>query len=78
MNFKQWFQERVGDGAAFIGAPGPDGTGSYGDLGPESKYNGPGFNYRVPPMDGKGKDHAKKLYGLGRHMMLKKMKKQDK
>ena len=72
MNFKQWFLEY--EGKSFPGTPsgpgGAIGAGNHTDVGPESKLNGPGFNYRMPPMMGK-KDQAEELYGFRKRIEFK-------
>ena len=69
MNFKRWFYEWAG--AAFPGTPGPDGTGNYGDLAGQTKYNGHGASYGAPSF-GKKVD---KMFGIKPEIVVKKIKK---
>jgi hypothetical protein len=73
VNFRQWYYEAVGDGAAFIGTPGISGSGTANnpDFANQDKWHGHGFNYGMP---GEG-DKAERMYGIKRRLLLKRMKK---
>lgn len=69
MNFRAWFTEWEGN--TFPGTPGRDGTGSYGDVGPQTKYNGHGATYGAPSF----LSNVEKLYGLKPQLVIKRRKK---
>ncbi|NIQ15602.1 MAG: hypothetical protein GTO02_14755 [Candidatus Dadabacteria bacterium] len=69
MNFKAWYREWAG--RAFPGTPGKAGTGSYGDVGPQTKYNGHGLTYGAPSDLKK----VEKMYKLKPPLVIKRMKK---
>lgn len=71
MNFKSWYQENIGDGAAFLGAPGADGTGNYGDVGPQTRYNGHGATYGARSH----LDQVEKMFGFKNKRWFKRIKK---
>ena len=69
VEFRAWYNEW--EGSTFPGTPGVNGTGSYGDYGPQTKYNGHGATY------GAQGDLARveKLYKLKPPLIIKRMKK---
>lgn len=73
MNFKAWFTEW--EGFAHIGSPGKNGEGNYGDVGPQSKYNGHGAAYGQPRLMQGDKNIADELYGFKRRIKFKRMNK---
>lgn len=58
MNFRAWYNEWEGN--SFPGTPGKDGTGNYGDVGPQTKYNGHGASYGAPSY----MNNVEKMYKL--------------
>lgn len=69
MNFRAWYTEW--EGSQFPGTPGPEGTGSYGDYGPQTKYNGHGATYGAKSH----LDQVEKMYKLKPPLIIKHMKK---
>jgi hypothetical protein len=69
VNFRAWFTEW--GGFAPIGTPGADGTGSYGDVGPQTRYNGHGVTYGAKSH----LDQVEKMYKLKPPLVVKRMKK---
>lgn len=71
MNFRTWYNEWEGN--AFPGTPGTDGTGNYGDVGPQTKYNGHGATYGAQSH----LDTVEKMYKLKPRLFVKRMKKRS-
>ena len=69
MNFRTWFNEWEGN--QFPATPGADGTGSYGDFGPQTKYNGHGATYGAVSH----LDQVEKMYKLKPPLVVKRSKK---
>lgn len=69
MNFRAWFIEW--GGFAHIGEPGANGTGNYGDVGPQTRYNGHGATYGAKSH----LDQVEKMYKLKPPLVVKRMKK---
>lgn len=69
MNFRAWYNEWEGN--TFPGTPGTDGTGNYGDVGPQTRYNGHGATYGAQSH----LDIVDKMYGFNRKKIFKRMKK---
>jgi hypothetical protein len=69
VNFRSWYNEW--EGYAHIGEPGKDGTGNYGDVGPQSRYNGHGATYGAQSHLGR----VEKMYKLKPPLVIKRMKK---
>jgi len=69
VNFKQWYIEW--EGSSYPATPGEGGTGSYGDVGPQTKYNGHGATYGAKSH----LDQVEKMYRLKPPLLFKRMKK---
>ena len=69
MNFRSWFIEW--EGAAHLGSPGRDGTGDYGDVGPQTRRDGHGATYgEISHLD-----KVEKMFKLKPPLIIKRMKK---